>query len=331
MQDDTLSVVMAGGEVFGPALPKPIVKGCKILSEKSRTNLLGITFSHVGGNLTFVNAIPFPDLQIGGEFEHMSMDFCIENKQLIETLQIRARKYDLAEIKGMYMRLRDDDFLPEMENEPQGSEKRVRCKLLHESFFFFSEIAPCKVINRMSAMGSNSSKPFQAQIIRKHGFSIPETLITNDKEAVIDFKNKFKKLIYKSISGIRSIVQVLGDEDVDRLKLILMCPVQFHVRVHVIGDDVFATSIETDFIDYRYATKFGSDAKLRPFTLDDDISNKCVKLSKSLGRIDLKVTPDHEVFCFEVNPSPAFSYYESNTNQPIARSMAEYLTNTNRV
>ena len=30
--------------------------------------------------------------------------------------------------------------------------------------------------------------------------------------------------------------------------------------------------------------------------------------------IDLKVTPDNEVYCFEVNPCPAFSYYENNTN-----------------
>jgi hypothetical protein len=32
-----------------------------------------------------------------------------------------------------------------------------------------------------------------------------------------------------------------------------------------------------------------------------------------------------EVFCFEVNPCPAFSFYESNTGQPIAASLARYL------
>jgi glutathione synthase/RimK-type ligase-like ATP-grasp enzyme len=273
------------------------------------------------------------------EFEHISLDFCIENKRIVGTLQIRTRKYDLSNIKGMYMRLMDDNFLPEIENEPQGSEKRIRSKILHESLYLFSEIAPCKVINRMSAMGSNSSKPFQAQVIRKHGFGIPETLVTNDKDAVIHFKNKFKKVIYKSISGIRSIVQVLGDEDMERLKFISMCPVQFQeyiegfdVRVHVIGDEAFATSIKTDFTDYRYATKFGSATILKPYALDNDTIEKCIKLSKSLeldfAGIDLKITSNQEVFCFEVNPSPAFTYYESNTGQPIARSVAEYLTNT---
>jgi hypothetical protein len=39
----------------------------------------------------------------------------------------------------------------------------------------------------------------------------------------------------------------------------------------------------------------------------------------------LKVTPDDEVYCFEVNPSPAFSYYEGNTGQPISRAVARHL------
>ena len=29
-------------------------------------------------------------------------------------------------------------------------------------------------------MASNGSKPYQTQLIRAHGFAVPETLITND-------------------------------------------------------------------------------------------------------------------------------------------------------
>jgi glutathione synthase/RimK-type ligase-like ATP-grasp enzyme len=57
----------------------------------------------------------------------------------------------------------------------------------------------------------------------------------------------------------------------------------------------------------------------------------CVNLAAGLGLafagIDLKITPDHAgVYCFEVNPSPAFSYYESQTGQPISRAVADYLS-----
>jgi len=41
--------------------------------------------------------------------------------------------------------------------------------------------------------------------------------------------------------------------------------------------------------------------------------------------IDLRRTPDGELICFEVNPSPAFSYYEAQTGQPIAEALAAYL------
>jgi hypothetical protein len=31
------------------------------------------------------------------------------------------------------------------------------------------------------------------------------------------------------------------------------------------------------------------------------------------------------VICFEVNPSPGFSYYEGHTGQPISAAIARYL------
>ena len=67
-------------------------------------------------------------------------------------------------------------------------------------------------------MGSNASKPYQAQLIRAHGFAVPETLITNDPEEVRAFQRQHPRVIYKSISGVRSIVQTLAEEDLARLE-----------------------------------------------------------------------------------------------------------------
>ena len=46
----------------------------------------------------------------------------------------------------------------------------------------------------------------------------------------------------------------------------------------------------------------------------------------ALAALDLRRTPDGEWYCFEVNPSPGFTYYESNTGQPIAAAIAGLLT-----
>ena len=49
------------------------------------------------------------------------------------------------------------------------------------------------------------------------------------------------------------------------------------------------------------------------------------RLDLSLAGIDLRQTPDNRWYCFEVNPSPAYSFYESHTGQPIAFEIARFL------
>ena len=54
----------------------------------------------------------------------------------------------------------------------------------------------------------------------------------------------------------------------------------------------------------------------------EEVAEKCIALSRylklSLAGIDLKVPPDDELCCFEVNPSQAFSDDERSTAQPIS-------------
>jgi hypothetical protein len=41
--------------------------------------------------------------------------------------------------------------------------------------------------------------------------------------------------------------------------------------------------------------------------------------------IDLKKNAEGDYFCFEVNPSPGFLYYEKHSGQPICAAIAELL------
>ncbi len=50
-----------------------------------------------------------------------------------------------------------------------------------------------------------------------------------------------------------------------------------------------------------------------------------------LAGIDLRHTPEDEWYCFEVNPSPAFPYYEQWTDQPIASTLAQLLIAGTRI
>lgn len=251
-------------------------------------------------------------------------------------LELDGRSYRLDAIEGVYIRLMDDRALPELDGEPADSPTRRFCRALHDTLMRWCEVSPARVLNRVAPMTTNASKPYQAQLIRASGLRVPETLVTNDPQRVLAFRRRHGRIIYKSISGARSIVQTLEDEDLPRLERIRWCPVQFqefidgtNVRVHTVGGEVFATAAETDATDYRYAGRQGGSAELTAVTISDDLSERCLRLASTLGLdfagIDLKITPEGRVYCFEVNPSPAFSWYEASTGQPIARAVARYL------
>jgi glutathione synthase/RimK-type ligase-like ATP-grasp enzyme len=260
----------------------------------------------------------------------------IEAGSVDGTLRLGPESFRLADFGGVYLRLMDDRLLPELREEPLGSPSSRHARAFHDALYRWTEIAPGRIVNRSDPQGSNASKPYQAQLIARYGFSIPETLITDDPDAVLAFQREHGEVIYKSMSGVRSIVHALREDDLGRLEHIRWCPVQFQalipgvdVRVHVVDQEAFATEIISDTLDYRYARRSGGAAELRAIQLSLDVAEKCVLLTRGLGLafagIDLKITPAGEIFCFEVNPSPAFSFYEANTGQPIADALARHL------
>lgn len=216
-----------------------------------------------------------------------------------------------------------------------------RTAALHARLYDMFELAACRVANRPGAMMTNQSKPYQARLIERHGFGIPETLITNDPEAARGFVRHCAAdgddVIFKSISGVRSIVEVLTPERMEMLDRIAACPVQFQrrvrgtdIRVHVVGDRLFAARIESGATDYRYARQQeGRLPHLTPHDLPAEVEARCFAVSRALDLpftgIDLRVTADGEWYCFEANPSPAYSYFQDETDLPIAGALIAWL------
>jgi len=269
-------------------------------------------------------------------FEDAQMNWDFVNGKPKGKIHMYNCSYDLSSFKSVYSRFMCETSIPEMKDKDQSV--KDHCRNLHESLFQWLEVTNSKVVNRHSNMFSNSSKPYQAQIIKRFGLKTPPTLITNVPEKALEFNKKHKSTIYKSISGIRSIVKEFNPLDIERLNKIKYCPVQFQaklsgfdVRVHVIGDSAIATKIETTGVDYRYARRDGGTTSLEPFKISSKVKKACVAVSKALSLdfsgIDLRFTDDGDVYCFEVNPMPGYSYYESNTGQEISKTLAKFLMN----
>jgi len=102
-----------------------------------------------------------------------------------------------------------------------------------------------------------------------------------------------------------------------------------NIRVHVVGDVLFATKAESEVVDYRYARREEKEVKLTSFKLPSIVQKNCFRLAKELNLmfcgIDLFLTSRGEYYCFEVNPSPGYSYYQQQAGQNIADAIVKWL------
>src|SRR6185436_19965851 len=199
---------------------------------------------------------------------------------------------DLSEVTAVYLRNYDWRKLSTIADAGASSEEWAHAAATHEALNTWVELTDALVVNRPSAMASNSSKPYQAAIIRQCGFKVPETLITTDPDAILNFQAIHGTLIYKSISSVRSIVSKLTDEHLHRLEDVVWCPTQFQryipgrdYRVHIVGDESFASEVITDADDYRYAGGQGKGIEIRPCEVPPEIIERARSTSVALNLV----------------------------------------------
>lgn len=246
-------------------------------------------------------------------------------------------KVDLAALTGVYVRYVSYRGGPE---RPGLSEhERTLADAEHQAALMqLFDLVPCAVVNRARASTSNDSKVWQGFLAERFGLLTPRTLATTDPEAARAFYEACeRRVVYKSLSGVRSIVRRLTEDDLGaRLQRVRNCPTQFQecvdgvdLRVHTVGDEVFATEIASDADDYRYAGRDGKSLETRAVDVPPAIAQACVGMARELGLevagVDLRRTPDDRYYCFEVNPSPGFLFYERATGQPISEAVAHLL------
>jgi glutathione synthase/RimK-type ligase-like ATP-grasp enzyme len=169
---------------------------------------------------------------------------------------------------------------------------------------------------------------------------VPPTLVTTSPQAAREFAAQHGQVICKSAGRTRSIVSRLDSADLERLDAVTHCPtlLQAYIagrdwRVHCIGDAIHACEIHCDGDDYRVAPEQGLALEIVPKELPEAIAARCSSLARGLGLelagIDLRRSGD-TWYCFEVNPSPLFTYFEQVSGQPLTAAVAELLSGVTR-
>lgn len=240
-----------------------------------------------------------------------------------ELVTVDGDHVDLGAVTGVLVR-------------PDGRATTPESLRLFQELDSWTELTRATVLNRPSAAATNRSKPYQIQIISRYGFAVPDTLVTTDPADVEELLLERRRLIYKSVSGTRSIVAELSEAHRERFGDISTCPTQFQeyvpgtdYRVHVVGSQVFACSIKTEATDYRYAVLSGATVSMVAEALPSELERQCVDLARGLGLglagIDLRLDPAGRWWCFEVNTAPGFTWFEHHTGLRIAAAVARTL------
>ncbi len=86
---------------------------------------------------------------------------------------------NLGDLSGIYVRLTDNETLPELANIGADDPRREHADQVLDTLFALCSLSPACVVNRPSAPDENGSKPRQLQLIASR-FATPPALVTDD-------------------------------------------------------------------------------------------------------------------------------------------------------
>jgi glutathione synthase/RimK-type ligase-like ATP-grasp enzyme len=208
----------------------------------------------------------------------------------------------------------------------------------------------CLWVNEPAANVACADKLWQLQIANELGFRIPETLVTNKPDLVVEFFDKCDgQVIYKLMGELtnsaipanenpRGVSTLpLRKEDLPFVEQVSFSPHMFQrcvqksydLRVTVVGTEIFGTRIDSQSgrgkIDWRH----DYSVAIESFDLPAQISDRCIDLTRKLGlnygAIDLILTPEGEYIFLEINCAGQFMWIEERTQQSISLSLARLL------
>jgi glutathione synthase/RimK-type ligase-like ATP-grasp enzyme len=223
----------------------------------------------------------------------------------------------------------------------------VECQYFRKALYRL--IAPGAFwVNPLNAQATDN-KAIQQAFARQVGFRTPDTLYSNDPEAIRSFIRAHNgRIIYKPFRGVAwqqddtywiPYSSVLTEERlVEDLLLRLtpgiyqaLVPKHYELRITVMGHSLFTARIlsqltECGRIDWR---KAGDEVSMEPGDIPPHLADLCLKLMNSLGLVfgcfDFIVTPEGEHVFLELNPAGQFLFVERLTGLPLLDAFCDFL------
>ncbi len=200
-------------------------------------------------------------------------------------------------------------------------------------------------VNDIVRDAAASHKPWQLEVARRIGLSIPDTLITTDPDNVRAFREaRDGEVVFKpflqTFHAWRE-TRRLKDEDMALIDNVKLAPVIFQslvpgvadLRVTVIGSEIFAAAVDLEKMEYKLDVRLNQQAYQRhdlPAAVGERLLLLMRRLGLEYGAIDLRLTPDGDYVFFEVNPAGQFLFVEYACGLPISAALAAHLARGRR-
>jgi glutathione synthase/RimK-type ligase-like ATP-grasp enzyme len=255
-----------------------------------------------------------------------------------EGLSVTAFGYALEEYTSVWWRRVAPPRVSERIRDPE--EHRFAARECREALWGALDAAGVPIHNQPDAETRAGRKPVQLAAARACGLRVPETLITNDPDEVLAFRERHGEVVYKVFSATSLMMtdtRPLTDADLPDLWRVRHAPLIFQeyvprgreYRVTLVGDDVFAAEITIRHpgahYDWRLDQAYGVHATRLPADLERRLRALRRRLGLSSGSVDLRETPEGEVYFLEINPGGQFLFLDVFARLPVAERFCDLL------
>jgi len=290
-------------------------------------------------------SVPFLRFDTDTALERIEMSFTPSDP----SLQIDGEWYGPDDFSTVWYRRPERLRSSQIPDSPEG-----RCVLdeWSESLEgFFAHIPRMRWMNFPASNALASRKIEQLSIAQNLGFKIPDTLVTQDSNALKAFFDRHdgevivkplgKAYIERQEPEVDSIIFTnrIKKADLDDLEDLARCPTLFQesvrkqsdVRITMVDGDIHSYELTAKDIDGKQRCDIRrnnmADVDYREIRLPQDVTDSLLNLVKHYGlrfaAIDMAVADDGQWYFFEVNPNGQWAWLDLCAGATIYKSFCK--------
>lgn len=286
-----------------------------------------------------------PYLRLNTEDIPVAVFQCFPGTESTWRFDLPDASFELTQVTAAYFRR---PGMPEPMPQVRDAEQNYCTQEWHATLQSLYWAIGERWLNPPHVIALTENKIYQLTLANSLGFMIPDTLVSNDPLAIKKFADRGqivgKPLRNALVAGgnLERVVfttRVSIDEETDA-DSIRACPMilqreirkKFDVRVTVVGDQVFAATIDSQSdpateVDWRRMSKAGLVHAV--YQLPEAMADRCIALTRKLGlrfgAIDFVLDQDDQLWFLEINPNGQWGWIETRTGHPIAAAIVSEL------